>query len=71
MVKEREFTLRIQYMEDNEAVEPLSDIMLNLVTLAKHSGLKVVNFKMETFVKAERESGAETARRRLERRPYP
>jgi len=65
MVKEREFTLRIQYMEDNEAVESFSDIMLNLVTLAKHSGLKVVNFKMET----ERGSGGEIARRRLERRP--
>jgi len=66
MVKEREFTLRIQYMEGEEAVEPFSDIILNLVTLAKHSGLKIVNFKMET----ERESGAETARRRLERRPF-
>ena len=65
MVKEREFTLRIQYMEDNEAVESFSDIMLNLVTLAKHSGLKVVNFKMET----KRGSGGEIARRRLERRP--
>ena len=33
--------------------------------ITKHSGLKVVNFKMET----KRGSGGEIARRRLERRP--